>query len=57
LKSHRLRCEIERAFFFQVFQSLLKERFGDSVTCSAKESKFFERLGSEVSLETISQEL
>lgn len=29
LKSHRLRCEIERTFFFHVFYELLRERFGD----------------------------
>jgi len=30
LKSHRLRCEIERAFYFHVTHELLKQRFGSS---------------------------
>lgn len=29
LKSHKLRCEIERAFFFHVFFEILKKHFSD----------------------------
>ena len=53
LKSHRLRCEIERAFFFHVFYELLRERFGDhSFSANLEELQLFDKLGSEVSLTT-----
>jgi hypothetical protein len=51
LQSHRLRCEIERAFFFHVTYELLRDRFGDhGVAANFDELKLFERLGNEVSL-------
>ena len=61
LKSHRLRCEVERAFYFHVTYELLKQRFGAFLITSNKEQQLFEKMGQQLSLpaltNNISQEL
>lgn len=53
LQGHRLRCEVERVFFFHVFYELLRARFGEQgFSASLDELTLFEKLGSEVSPKT-----